>query len=126
MPESKSIRKIMLRVAEAYHEDVGKGIVRVDYNVLSSLGVKPRGYLKLIGNKISYAIALPLRGQQDEGPEMIRVDPITRGDLKASIGGVMEVYKAALEPITKLALTPLQQYSLNVSFNNYIKRHMVI
>lgn len=89
--------------------------------MLSSLGVKPRGYLKLIENKISYAIALPLRGQQDEGPEMIRVNPIARGDLKAPIGDVIEVSKAALKPITKLVLTPLQQYGLNVSFNNYIK-----
>ncbi|MHC1628246.1 MAG: AAA family ATPase, partial [Candidatus Nezhaarchaeales archaeon] len=124
MPGSKSIRKIMLRVAEAYHEDVGKGIVRVDYTVLTSLGVKPGGYLKLIGNKTSYAIALPLRGQQDEDPEMIRVDPITRDNLRVSIGDVIEVSKASLRPITRLVLTPLQQYSLDASFNNYIKRHI--
>ncbi|RLF06446.1 MAG: hypothetical protein DRJ60_04395, partial [Thermoprotei archaeon] len=113
MSGSKSVRKIMLRVAEAYHEDVGKGIVRVDYTVLTSLGVKPGGYLKLIGNKTSYAIALPLRGQQDEDPEMIRVDPITRDNLRVSIGDVIEVSKASLRPITRLVLTPLQQYSLD-------------
>lgn len=41
MSSSKPTRKIMLRVAEAYHEDVGRGIVRVDYTVLSALGIKP-------------------------------------------------------------------------------------
>ncbi|RLF12475.1 MAG: AAA family ATPase, partial [Thermoprotei archaeon] len=116
-------RRVLLRVSEAYHEDVGRGIARVDYAVLSSLGVKPGEYVKIVGSRATYAAALPLR-ESDEGLDIIRVDSLTRDNLKASIGDLVEVYKATLKPASKVVLAPLQPYSLDPSFNSYVRRHI--
>ncbi|RLG23392.1 hypothetical protein DRN77_04615, partial [Methanosarcinales archaeon] len=44
-------QKLMLRVAEAYHQDAGRDIARIDRNVMDMLGISGRDVIEISGKK---------------------------------------------------------------------------
>ncbi|HNR56849.1 MAG TPA: hypothetical protein PKJ51_00190, partial [Methanothrix sp.] len=46
-----------LRVAEAYHRDVGRGIARLAQDLISDLGVEGGGVVEIQGKRTIYAVA---------------------------------------------------------------------
>ncbi|MEA1965826.1 MAG: AAA family ATPase, partial [Euryarchaeota archaeon] len=74
-------QELTLRVAEAYHRDVGKGIARIDQKFMDLLDkyMDDGDIVEITGGKEAYAIVR--RGYHgDSGLDLIRIDGDTRTD----------------------------------------------
>src|SRR3989304_1023659 len=87
------IKEIKLKVAEAFQDDVNKGIVRIDSSFLKEAGIRPGDIIEIEGEKKTVAIvdrAYP----GDIGLNIVRMDGIIRRNAKTGMGGVVAVRKA--------------------------------
>jgi transitional endoplasmic reticulum ATPase len=87
-------REIKLNVAETYHNDIGKGIVRVDRETLRNVGVSEGDYLLLRGRSESLAKVF-LANSEDYGLNIVRMDSSLRNNVGLSLGD--EVYLSKVE-----------------------------
>ena len=102
MPQNGEIE---LRVAEALQQDVGKGIVRVDKELLGKIGIVPGNLIEIMGKRSTGAIvgeAYPA----DVGLEIIRMDGLTRSNAGTSISEMVTIRKTELREAIKVVLAP--------------------
>lgn len=72
--------KILLNVAETYHSDIGRGIVRIDSAQMQNIGVSENDYVLLKGK--SETIARVARASmEDSGLEIVRMDSAIRNNV---------------------------------------------
>ncbi len=103
-----SDKELKIKVAEAYQEDVGKGIVRIDANSLRKIDAKPGDYVEIVGNKSTVAIAdraLPA----DMGLNLIRMDGYLRRSANVGINDFVIIKKANVKPATHVTLAPASE-----------------
>lgn len=86
---------LSLKVFEAHTHDVGKGIVRIDYDSMDSIGNSTRDVVEIKGKRITVAKCFPLDAS-DEGKGIIRVDKLTRYNAKIRIGQYVLVKRVTL------------------------------
>jgi transitional endoplasmic reticulum ATPase len=101
-------KEIKLKVAEAFQDDVNKGIVRIDSSFMHELGIRPGDIVEINGERNTVAIsdrAYP----GDIGLSIVRMDGITRRNAKTGIGEVVIVKKAEIKEATKIIITPAQK-----------------
>ena len=79
-----SKNEVELRVAEALTRDVGRGIARIDPDVLSNLGWRTGDVIEIEGKKTTAALLWPAP-QSDTGREIIRIDGSTRNNAGVGI-----------------------------------------
>ena len=94
-----------LKVAEAIQDDVNKGIVRIDTNMMHSIKVRPGDIVELEGERKTVAIvdrAYP----GDIGLDIIRMDGLIRRNAKAGIGEQIKVKKAEVKEAKKITIAP--------------------
>ncbi len=99
---------IKLKVAEAIQDDVNKGIVRVDSSFMREIDVRPGDIVEIEGTRKTVAIvdrAYP----GDIGLNIIRMDGLSRKNAKTSIGELIAVRKAAVEPAKKVVIAPARE-----------------
>ncbi len=100
--------EIKLKVAEAIQDDVNKGIVRVDSSFMREIDVRPGDIVEIEGTRKTVAIvdrAYP----GDIGLNIIRMDGLSRKNAKTSIGELIAVRKAAVEPAKKVVIAPARE-----------------
>ncbi len=105
MAEEKQAK---LKVAEAYQDDVDKGIVRVDRDILKQIGARPGSLLEIEGQRKTVAIvdsALP----SDVGLGVIRLDGMTRRNAGTSIGEFIRITVAEVKEAKKITLAPARR-----------------
>ncbi|MEM0287290.1 MAG: CDC48 family AAA ATPase [Nitrososphaerota archaeon] len=98
---------VNLKVLEAYTRDVGRGVARVDYDVMDSLGASTGDVLEIKGKRRTVAKCLPLY-PSDEGRGIIRVDGLTRNNAGVAIGDTVTVKKIKAVPAEKVIVAPLE------------------
>ncbi len=103
--------KIMLRVAEAHHRDVGKDIARIDRELMGKLGILSGEIILVIGKDKACAIAWP-GYPEDEGNELIRIDGNIRTNARVGIDDEVHVQKSSAVPATRVVLAPTQPVRL--------------
>jgi len=84
-----------LRIKDAFKEDAGRGIVRIDPDIICKLNLKVGDVIRIshpIVNKITAALLSSGR-TEDKGKQIIRMDPSLRRNLDASIDDIMEIEK---------------------------------
>lgn len=84
-----------VRIKDAFKEDSGRGIVRVDPEVIESLKLKSGDIVEirhLMSNRKTAAI-LKTGKQEDIGTNIIRLDPSLRRNLNSSIDDLVEIKK---------------------------------
>src|SRR3989344_5809860 len=102
------VQEIKLKVAEAVQDDVNKGIVRVDSSFMREIDVRPGDIVEIEGTRKSVAIvdrAYP----GDIGQNFIRMDGLTRKNCRTSIGELITVRKAKVEPAKKVVIAPARE-----------------
>ena len=77
--------KINLKVAEALQDDVHKGIVRIDSEIMRDLGIRRGDVISIKGSRETVAIA-DRSYPADVGEGLIRIDGILRRNAKTGIG----------------------------------------
>ncbi len=102
-------QELTLRVAEAYHRDVGKGIARIDQEFMDLLDeyMDDGDIVEITGETKAYAIVR--RGYHgDSGLDILRIDGGTRTDADTRIDDRVTVCKAAPEDASRITLAPTQ------------------
>jgi transitional endoplasmic reticulum ATPase len=100
--------EISLKVAEAIQDDVNKGIVRVDSNLMHQVGVRSGDIVEIEGERKTVGIvdrAYP----GDIGLNIIRMDGILRRNAKTGIGEIVKVRKAEVKPAKKVVVAPARK-----------------
>jgi len=108
MVEKKKKKEIVLKVAEAIQDDVGKGIVRMDSASMKSIDVSAGDFVEIEGKSTTVALvdrAYPV----DVGMNMLRMDGDIRWNAKASIGDKVIVRKADVKKADRIVLAPAQK-----------------
>ncbi|MBI5065028.1 CDC48 family AAA ATPase [Candidatus Woesearchaeota archaeon] len=101
-------KDLILKVAEAIQDDVNKGIVRIDSNLMREIDARPGDIVELEGGRKSVAIvdrAYP----GDIGLNLIRMDGLIRKNAKTSIGEHVKVRAIKIEQAKKVVIAPARE-----------------
>ncbi len=114
---------VKLKVAEAFRNDVGRGIVRVDSKVMEQLNQSSGGVVELMGKKTTAAVIW--RGHpQDEGLGLIRMDGFTRHNCGLSLGDKLMIRPATPKPASSVEFAPTEPVRISGNFNQYLKHRL--
>ncbi len=103
--KNNNIEKLNLKVAEAFQDDVGKGIVRIDNSLMQKISVRPGDIVEIQGERRTVAIA-DRAYPSDIGQRIIRMDGIIRRNAGTSIGEIVTVKKAVVNEAKKVIIAP--------------------
>jgi transitional endoplasmic reticulum ATPase len=114
MPE----QEIKLKVGELTgREDFGRGIARLDANLMKKIGAKEGDIIELEGKRKTGVVAIRSY-PADVGMNVIRVDGLVRKNCNASIGEFVKVKKADVKEAKHVTLAPAQRgFMLHISPN---------
>jgi transitional endoplasmic reticulum ATPase len=115
---------ITLKVAEAFQNDIGRGIARVDSKAKSQLGVSTGDIIKLAGKKSALAIVWQAH-PDDEGLDMIRMDGILRQNLSVGLGERIRAEPVQVKTAKKVVLSPQETVRYSVGFDQYVKKRLI-
>jgi transitional endoplasmic reticulum ATPase len=99
---------LKLKVAEAMQDDVNKGIVRVDSNLMKEIGLSVGSFIEIEGQRKTVCIVdrgLP----GDMGLNIIRMDGISRRNAKTSIGEIVKIKKFDIKEAKKVTIAPAKE-----------------
>jgi transitional endoplasmic reticulum ATPase len=100
--------EVTLRVQEAYHRDVGRGIARIDMETMKKLGMVSGDIIEIEGKgATSYAVVWP-GYPSEEGKGVILIDGNTRANAKVGIDDRVKVRKIQAKPAERITLAPTQ------------------
>ncbi len=100
-------KEVTLRVAEAYYRDVGRGIARVDPQVMEELGLQSGDVIEIIGKSNVPAIVWP-GYPEDRGKGIIRIDGSLRNNAGVSIDDRVKIRKVEAKPAEKVVIAPTE------------------
>jgi len=98
--------EITLKVTEALPKDVGRGIARIDPEILDKLKAEIGDVLEIIGKKSTVAKVMPVF-RDLRGKGLIQIDGLTRSNAGAGIGEKVHVKKVPCEAASKVVLSPV-------------------
>ncbi|AFU59974.1 AAA family ATPase, CDC48 subfamily [Candidatus Nitrososphaera gargensis Ga9.2] len=98
---------VSLKVLESYTRDVGRGIARIDYDTMDSLGVRTGDIIEIKGKRRTVAKILPLY-PSDEQKGIIRIDGLVRNNAGTAIGDNVTVKKAKTIQAERVTAAPLE------------------
>src|ERR671911_167211 len=105
-----------LKVLEAYTRDVGRGVARLDYESMDTLGASTGDIIELKageksrGGRRTVAKCLPLY-PSDEGKGVIRIDGLVRNNAGLAIGDIAIIKKIKATLAERVIVTPLEAVS---------------
>ena len=100
-----------LRVKDAFKEDAGRGIVRIDPDIIQDLNLKTGDVLEIShpgSNKKTAALLYPGR-KEDKGSGIIRMDTSLRRNLFASLDDLVEIRKIEAALADKVTFAGLKE-----------------
>ena len=100
-----------LRVKDAFKEDAGRGIVRIDPETIENLNLHTGDVLEIshpLVNKRSAALLYPGK-REDRGAGIIRIDPSLRRNLGASLDDIVEIRKIEAALANKVTFAGLEE-----------------
>jgi transitional endoplasmic reticulum ATPase len=103
----KEENSVMLKVAEAYHRDAGRGIARIDEETMRKLGVVSKDAVEIEGKTIATATVWP-GYSPDSNKSIIRIDGNIRGNAGVAIDDKVRVKKTSMKEAKRITLEPTQ------------------
>ena len=97
----------VLKVAEAKSKDAGRGIARVDPEVLSALGLTAGDVIQIEGKKRTVAIVWP-GYPEDANRGTIRIDGTMRRNAQTSIDEKVAIKKVIVKEAQKMTFAPTE------------------
>ena len=113
-------KKVELKVAEARQRDVGRGIVRLDEKSRTTLDVSTGDFVEIEGKQRALGIVWPAY-PEDEGLGLVRIDGTLRQNAGLTLGDVMVVRRAKVEPASEVILSPTELIRTSPEFGDYVK-----
>ncbi|HID19911.1 MAG TPA: AAA family ATPase, partial [Methanophagales archaeon] len=103
--EEEKGKSAILRVAEAYHRDAGRGIARIDGKTMRELGLVSGDVIEIEGRNIATAIVWPAH-PPDSGRLIIRIDGNIRSNAGVAIDDKVRVKKTRVKEAKRVTLEP--------------------
>uniref|UniRef100_A0A7C3MAG1 AAA family ATPase n=1 Tax=Archaeoglobus fulgidus TaxID=2234 RepID=A0A7C3MAG1_ARCFL len=107
----KEDREITLRVAEAYYRDVGRGVARIDPEVMEKFGLQSGDIIEIIGKNTVPAIVWPSY-PEDRGTGVIRIDGSIRSNAGVGIDDRVRIRRVTAKPAERVTLAPTEPVRL--------------
>jgi transitional endoplasmic reticulum ATPase len=98
---------VELRVAEALARDVGRGIARIDPQIISKMDWTAGDALEIEGKKRTYALLWP-GVSSDSGKGIARIDGYTRNNAGVGIDDKVIIRKSDAKPAEQITLAPTE------------------
>jgi len=112
-------------VAEALHNDVSRGIVRIDSSAMEALDLTSGDIVEIEGKKTTAAIVWPSH-PQDFGMDIIRMDGLIRQNSDSSLGDKVKVRKAKILPAKEVVIAPtMHEIKFGEDFATHVKQRMI-
>lgn len=112
--------EIVVRVAEAYHRDAGKGIARLDKALMKQVGVTSGDIIEIKNKEKANGIVWP--GYPDDtGKGIIRIDGNIRNNAKVGLDDKVTIKKVDAKEAKRITLAPTKPVRL-VGGTRYILR----
>lgn len=119
-------KDMKLKVAEALHSDVGRGIVRLSSESAKGLGVITGDVVEIEGKKTTVAKVWQAH-PQDESLDIIRMDGILRQNSRSSLGETVKVRKAQITDAKEIVIAPTHhEISFGGDFANYVRQRILM
>jgi len=110
---------VELTVEEAPQPDVGFGRARISERTRRLLDIELGGFLEIVGQRSTVASAYELP-REDEGLDVIRVDPLVRRNANTRLGDKVSVARTDVEPAEEVVLAPIIDRGHSISFGDGI------
>jgi transitional endoplasmic reticulum ATPase len=107
---------VELNVAEAQQDDVDKGIVRIDSQIMKDIGLNQGDIVEIQGERKTVSIA-GRAFPADLGLNIIRMDPLARRNAKTSIGEKVKIKRLEFTPAKSVTLAPVKGIRLQGDFS---------
>ena len=114
-PSKRARKEIKLKVAEAQQDDVNKGIVRIDSQIMRELGVQQGSIVEIESSRKTVSIA-GRAFPSDIGLAIIRMDGLTRKNSGTSVGEYVTIRATEVKPAATIKIAPAQK-------GTYIQAH---
>jgi transitional endoplasmic reticulum ATPase len=114
-------KELELIVAEAYREDIGRGIVRLSKSIMKELGLESGQAILIKGEKETCATVLRAR-PEDEGLNLIRMDATTRKNAGVSLGDTVKVKKVEEKEAKNVVIAPTEEVRFSGDPSEYFKQ----
>jgi len=115
---------IELKVVEAYQNDVGRGIVRIDSKARKLLDVTTGDIVEIKGKKVTAAVVWQAH-PQDEGLNIIRMDGSIRQNAGVGLQDKVFVRKAEPKEAKKVVLSPSEAIRYSPGFDEFVKKRLI-
>ena len=103
----KVVKTVNLAVFEAYKRDVGRGVIRVDYDTMDDIEVSTGDVVSIKGKRLTVAKCFPLY-PSDEGKKMIRADGLVRNNVGVGVGDRIDIEKIKAVEAENITVVPLE------------------
>ena len=121
-------KETVLKIAEAFQQDVGYGRARIDNQTRLNLDLSIGDVIEIEGIKTTAAVVWRAH-PTDEGKGMIRIDNLTRKNAGTGLGERVKIRKADVKEAKELTIAPLiskgQQIQFGSGIDNLIKKGLL-
>jgi len=116
--------KILLKVSEAFQNDIGRGIARIDSSAKKKLDASTGDIIKITGKKSALAIVWQSH-PNDEGLGVVRIDGISRQNAGVGLGDRVSLTRVEVKNARKVMLAPRESMRFSSGFDLYVKKRLV-
>ncbi|GAH13924.1 unnamed protein product, partial [marine sediment metagenome] len=118
----------ILKVSEAFQQDVGYGRARIDHQTRMELDLSIGDVIEIEGTKTTVSVVWRAH-PTDEGKRLIRIDNLTRKNAGTALGERIRIRKADVKIAKSITLAPLlpegQKIRLGGGIENFIKKGLL-
>ena len=118
----------VLKVSEAFQQDVGYGRARIDHQTRMELDLSIGDVIEIEGTKTTASVVWRAH-PTDEGKRIIRIDNLTRKNAGSGLGDRVKIRKADVKVAKSITLAPLlpegQKIRLGGGIENFIKKGLL-
>ncbi|MEM3691654.1 MAG: CDC48 family AAA ATPase [Candidatus Korarchaeum sp.] len=124
--DERESRDVTLIVADIIKQaDFGRGIVRLDPEIMKQLDLTSGDYLRIYGSRVTHSRVMP-SVSMDVGTRYIRMDKIVKGNAGVRTGDKVRVRPVDVGEASKVVLAP-QDHMIRVApdFHTWVKRRLL-
>jgi len=123
-----SQKEAVLKISEAFQQDVGYGRARIDHQTRVGLDLSIGDVIEIEGNKTTAAVVWRAH-PTDEGKGILRIDNLTRKNAGSGLGERVKIRRASIKEAKDVALAPLiskgQQIQFGSGIDSLIKKGLL-
>ena len=121
-------KEAVLKISEAFQQDVGYGRARIDHQTRVNLDLSIGDVIEIEGTKSTAAVVWRSH-PTDEGKGIIRIDNLTRKNAGSGLGERVKIRRAEVKEAKEAVLAPLiskgQQIQFGSGIGNLIKKGLL-